>query len=80
MLPHLPSDHAQKKLNLSFNSLNKPMAQWENSDHLLSYLINLKYTDFVIKKINQISNNYKDKKNVIIIFLLIIGLDKKPKR
>ena len=49
MLPHLPSDHAQKKLNLSFNSLNKPMAQWENSDHLLSYLINLKYTDFVIK-------------------------------
>ena len=68
MLPHLPSDHAQKKLNLSFNSLNKPMAQWENSDHLLSYLINLKYTDFVIKKINQISNNYKDKKNVIIIF------------
>ena len=71
----------KKKLNLSFNSLNKPMAQWENSDHLLSYLINLKYTDFVIKKINQISNNYKDKKNVIIIFSSDHWFrQKKPKR
>ena len=76
MLPHLPSDHAQKKLNLSFNSLNKPMAQWENSDHLLSYLINLKYNRFCYKKINQISNNYKDKKMLLLFFLLIIGLDK----
>jgi len=58
-IPHLPSKFAEKKLNLDSYALNK--------NEMIKYLINLKYTDFVIKNIQNIVTEKKID-NTIIIF------------
>ena len=69
MIPHLPSEYAEKKLNLNFQSIDpKFMDDWTRSEFMLSYLINLKYTDLAIKKITDISKKYTNEKDIVIIF------------
>ena len=69
MIPHLPSTYAEKNLNLNFQSIDRKfILDWTGSEFMLSYLINLKYTDLAIKKITDISKKYINEKDIVIIF------------